>query len=926
MRIDGPCFPRKSGLFTKHPPEHLWPMNFPGTRLTAKRNHAPCGLLRPFAACAALLLASIMPADAARYRLVKVTDDNAGLNSFGVPVITSGGTIAFTASNGSNVNGVYTSGGSGYAVVRLANGNPFYQGFGPPSINGAGRILCRASTNPAGFTTGIYEINGATAATPLVPGQTAGLGSQFADAKINNNGDIAFLGNGSQGSGIFVISAGVYYQLTTTQAPSPYFNFSSSVNISDGGAVYFTAQENGVDGLQIFKAGPPVTNGPQLPMVSLVKSDSASIFSSFLTPSANGGGTVAFQGSLRAGGTGIYRVSAGSSPVLVVRTGSGTNEFGSLAGCSIGSSGKIVFYGGPNNAQDGIFDGPNPTTNKVVQRGDTIDGRSINNVNFSFNAVDGRGAVVFKYTAGSVDGIGLALPDGVVEPPPPPEGELTVASSSKTGVPGAGDVGSRWPDASTWESLGEPAIDDSGAIAFHGRIKLPPRTTGPRSGIFRQSGATATVVAAVGDDVGPIAGMEFSSFLDPLVASDGGLLFEATLRPEGKTAGTLKALFYQPSAGAPLQLVTQAGADVGGTGGAKIFSWKGIALEPGGKVGLLGRLKPGKTPKVTGANDDITAAWSPGGTLEAALFEGQALSGSFVKKFQLFLSGANSTGQGRGWFGLWSGETGGRMMAAVTLKNGQTVLGTIGAPANAWQPLVGTGIAGPGLPSLPAGTNFKTVALPSFAPEAKGVVFRATLSDRSTGIYRRNIGAPNSSVVALPAAPIAGVSGATVATLGDPISSPDGTEVLWTGLVSVPGTRAPKKVAAVQASSNGNLRIVAHVGASAPSAESRATWKSFQQIAVAPVPAGGGAIILGTMAGVSGKVDQALWMADATGTLRLLIREGQPFGNTTVKSFTTLRAVTGQFGVSRSYNSQGQIAVKLVTADGMQHVAVVATP
>ena len=95
---------------------------------------------------------------------------------------------------------------------------------------------------------------------------------------------------------------------------------------------------------------------------------------------------------------------------------------------------------------------------------------------------------------------------------------------------------------------------------------------------------------------------------------------------------------------------------------------------------------------------------------------------------------------------------------------------------------------------------------------------------------------------------------------------------------------------------------------------------------MAPATPGGRAIILGTLGSVSGKIDQGLWMADAAGTLHLLLREGETIGNTTLKSFSALPAVTGQFGISRSINSHGQIAVRVTTADGAQHVAVVSAP
>ncbi len=853
-------------------------------------------------------------ASAAKYRLVTVADSDGPLKNFGYPIFSPSGVMAFTAETQAGTRGIYTSSGGTPILVVQANGSPYYSGFGTPSINSGGTIVATASTSVSGYTTGAYRLTGANAGI-VVPNSIAGLDA-FATVEINASGDIAFPAYFGGPSGISLTSGGIPFNVATTASPSLFFNFGGDqVAFSDGGTAYFLAQTTDVDGFQIFSV--TATSAP----ISLVKSDAASQFANLNIPLCNGNGVVIFTGFPKAGGSGVYRLNGGS-PSAVAKSGTSATGFSGVYALAISNAGKVIFGGDPNQGSSGIFDGPNSTANKVVQRGDIIDGKTITRLNSFYKCVDGLGRVAFQYEAGSKLGIGLAIPDGVVEPAPEPEGVPTVKSSSKAEVPGAGDVGSRWTDGAVWGDFGAPSIDDAGTLAYVGRITLPRGGTGPRSGIFRQANGAATVVAAVGDAVGAVAGMEFSSFGDPLLASDGGLLFEATLRPAGQTSGTQKALFWQPSAGVALQLITQAGGEVNGTNGAVIASWSGIALRSGGHVGLRGKLKPGKTPAISGANDEIAAVWSPGGALQLALAEGQNLAGSKVKRFQMFTAGAAATGQDQSWFGVWPGETGGRIMPVVTLLDRRSLFGSAGAAANSLQTLAGTGPLGPGLPSLPAGTTLASIALPNFAPAAKAVVFRATLSDRSSHIYRK-IAADSSSTRVATAGDFIGPNGAMISSFGDPICSPDANDILWMGQVAVPGPKGFKKVTALQAWKSGTLRIVAQSGEHAEGTETAAEWKSFQQIALTP---DGRVIVIASLSGVNGKIDQGLWIADAAGALHLLVREGQTIGNSKVKNFSTLRAVNGQFGVARSFNSHGRIAVLINTADGLEHVATVQVP
>ena len=65
---------------------------------------------------------------------------------------------------------------------------------------------------------------------------------------------------------------------------------------------------------------------------------------------------------------------------------------------------------------------------------------------------------------------------------------------------------------------------------------------------------------------------------------------------------------------------------------------------------------------------------------------------------------------------------------------------------------------------------------------------------------------------------------------------------------------------------------------------------------------------------------------DSNGEVRLLLREGQPFGDTTVKSFNVLKIAGGAPGTTRSFNNYGEIVALVSTTDGTTHILEIVVP
>ena len=72
--------------------------------------------------------------------------------------------------------------------------------------------------------------------------------------------------------------------------------------------------------------------------------------------------------------------------------------------------------------------------------------------------------------------------------------------------------------------------------------------------------------------------------------------------------------------------------------------------------------------------------------------------------------------------------------------------------------------------------------------------------------------------------------------------------------------------------------------------------------------------------------DVGLWATSSIGTLRLLMREGDPIGSSTVKTFTVLSMVAGSPAQTRSFNNAGVVVIKVTDMAGAQHLVQVALP
>ncbi len=130
------------------------------------------------------------------------------------------------------------------------------------------------------------------------------------------------------------------------------------------------------------------------------------------------------------------------------------------------------------------------------------------------------------------------------------------------------------------------------------------------------------------------------------------------------------------------------------------------------------------------------------------------------------------------------------------------------------------------------------------------------------------------------------------------------------------------------------LTLIAREGTQPPEAPAGAQWKTFTSLALAD---GNRPLFVASMhsktgtaspgpGGITTANDVGLWATDSAGSLRLLIREGDAIGTSTVKTMTVLSTVSGSPSQTRSFNNGGHVILRVTDATGAQHLVNIAVP
>ena len=497
----------------------------------------------------------------------------------------------------------------------------------------------------------------------------------------------------------------------------------------------------------------------------------------------------------------------------------------------------------------------------------------------------------------------------------------TVGASSGSPAP-AGP-----PNAPKLTTLGAPALSDyRGMVA---RVTMLANHT-TLAGILVEDSAGARSLAAY--QTGPvpdIPGVNYKSFLDPVIAPDGAIAFAGTVQGGGvKTTADFGV--WSDAFGPVLELVLREGDQAPGLpAGALLRSVTSLSLHDGELLALITlTLKAGV---VTSLNDTalvrITGPFA--GTLllreDAPLTVG-ASAPSAIRTITVFSPALASAGQGR-----WHGDAG--VVAKVTLADRRTVLVKI-TPAGAATPMLATGgdVAGStwsafGLPGV-GGAGTKFAALGTLR-QLRGAV---TSLDDTALAYSADGAAFSLFARENVAAPEAG--GAVFASFFDPVVNEAG-DVAFLATLRGAGVKTTNRTGLWwgRPTSPSPLDLVARLGSKATASNGAEidgqVWTAFLTLAL-PGGAGAGPIFLGKVAGtgVTARNNTGLWAVDSTGRVLLLLRTGGSIGASTKKitAMTLLNALPGTTGAARSYNDAGSIALLATFDDRSQSLVRVDVP
>ena len=515
----------------------------------------------------------------------------------------------------------------------------------------------------------------------------------------------------------------------------------------------------------------------------------------------------------------------------------------------------------------------------------------------------------------------------------------TVLGSKGAPVPGAGVEGSGIPDGAVWATFGVPSINDAGQAVVLGTFKVGSASTTAILGWALADPEDMMVIAKKGGAAPGITNVVMSALKDPLLGPDGSIVWTATLAHIPSDPGAIDttnnaAIFLDAdgAGGGAAFVVAQKGAEADGNAKWKAFT--SVALGRNA-VAFTASL----SGQVTAANDSGLWVYNrTTSTMSLALREGAPLLSSTVKTINALVARPGSPGQGHG---VQYDDEKGIVSARVTLADGRQAVGLAWVDGSTVQTAFPYVAGADTTAGYGQGAVWKSFGIPT--QTAGALAFMGTVSANSgsatnannVAIFAEEDGGQELFRITSKGVPAVGVFGSEFATFKDPVSAGNRS-------VAFHATLKASTAAGINAANNDGiwffrsptLSLVARESAQPPEAPLGAQWKAFTSLAL---PEGRGPIFVATMhsktgtaspgpGGITTANDTGLWATDSFGVLRLLIREGDAIGASTVNSFTVLSSVVGSPAQTRSFDKTGGVIVKATDLTGAQHLLHIAVP
>ncbi len=315
---------------------------------------------------------------------------------------------------------------------------------------GAGMYTNPRSLNDNGNTVFYQSIDGGAQAIQFggvdpivaVPGTPLPTGTLYIVTEINNANLIAAALGGVDSGGapkyVYTITAAGTGKTTiategdvidgNTLQSSFWSPFNNGLHINNAGDVMFLAHLNAQPGdtFDEIDRGMYFHDGTSIRTVIDTTAGVGAAFDLLIRSAFNDSGKIVFTADRPDGHEGVYTINSdGTGLTMLVDTVGAYASFGEV---SINNGGRVAFQADLDddpadsdlNGQRGLFDGPDPLTNRIIMEGDQLFGRDVTIVDVYQHFLNDNDQVVFVAQTGPGGGSGQFHYDVVVATVPEP--------------------------------------------------------------------------------------------------------------------------------------------------------------------------------------------------------------------------------------------------------------------------------------------------------------------------------------------------------------------------------------------------------------------------------------------------------------------------------------------------------------------------
>jgi hypothetical protein len=321
------------------------------------------------------------------YTFTTLVDSSQGLTADRCAAINDNGQVAFTVFDENGVQSIMRAASNG-SLTTIADDTKRFSFFGAnPSINNAGDVSFAAGLEKGGEA--ILVTKGKSLKTVA---QTEGGDFNFFgfNTSLNNQGLVVFSAELDEAfgfdEGTFVGDSRGKIATIYLASTSQFLGSDSRRSINDAGQIAFEESlDDFTNGIFLFDGAEFVTIVDQTSPLVEFASD----------PQLNNAGVVAFTAFLDSNEQAIL-TGDGATLTVIADTSGPFSDFGFFGGPAINDSGDVAFNGTLDGGfGTGIYTGPDPAADSVIEVGDTLGGSVVTNALVCSEGLNNNGQVAF---------------------------------------------------------------------------------------------------------------------------------------------------------------------------------------------------------------------------------------------------------------------------------------------------------------------------------------------------------------------------------------------------------------------------------------------------------------------------------------------------------------------------------------------------